>query len=362
MIEQEQLRPRILYMTKPEDVSFLQKIMEDKDFKIIDQYEFLLREYIIVEHPEFAHDPKGQKIELQKILQEHKKNKLDLKYCGVWVLYSWNNKLVHCLDKEQYYKLITARNRNLVTKEEQTKLRNFKVGIIGLSVGQATALTLAISGMCENMKLADPDIIQGTNLNRMHASLEAIGQMKTDYLAKKIYEFNPFVFLKLYPFHITENNIEEFLLDDFKLNAVIDAFDDVKMKVKLRLLAKKLKIPVLMATDLGDGSIIDIERYDLDNNLPIFHGMVHENEVGNMPNNISYEDLARIALKMIGPENIPNRMTDSIRLVGKELAGHPQLALASFLGGALMTYAIKQLALGKKMSKNRSYLSLDNIL
>lgn len=360
-MNREIICPEILDMSSEEDIIKLNKIY--KNTQVIDRYKQMLQEYLITENPELSHDIKGREEAFNNIVNVEDLGESNLLHKGIWVYYPWSNKLIHCLDKNQFYKLRTSRNHDLVTSEEQIKLRDFNVGIIGLSVGQASALTLSISGMCEKMKLADPDIIQASNMNRMHATIEAICQKKTDYLAKKIYELNPFATLKLHPYLITENNIKSFIFDDFKLDLIIDAFDDIKMKIKLRIIAKKHKIPILMATDLGDGAIIDIERYDQNDNLPIFHGMIEENEMdGTSSKNIDYQELARIALKMIGPENIPKRMSDSIKLVGKKLAGHPQLALASFLGGSLIAYVVKKIALGRDIKTNRLYIAFDKLL
>ncbi|MEA3446404.1 MAG: hypothetical protein U9R19_16950, partial [Bacteroidota bacterium] len=82
----------------------------------------------------------------------------------------------------------------------------------------------------------------------------------------------------------------------------------------------------------------------------------------NLPPEMKYEDIAQIAMKMIGPENVPQRMVESLKLVGKELAGHPQLALASFLGGAIMAYTIKRIALDKKLSSERLYIQFEKLL
>ncbi|MFH1781247.1 MAG: ThiF family adenylyltransferase, partial [Patescibacteria group bacterium] len=286
----------------------------------------------------------------------------DLDYFGVWVFYPWNNELVHCLPEDEYYMIRTARNRNLVTSKEQEKLRDFTIGIIGLSVGQASALTLAISGMCNCMKLADPDVIEASNLNRIHGGLNVVGLYKTEYIARRIYELNPFAKLKVYPESITEKNLNTFLMEDYKVNAIIDAFDDVKMKIKLRMVAKEKRIPVLMATDLGDGVIIDIERYDINKDTPIFNGRLHENEIQKLPDKMKYKDIAQIAMRMIGKENIPKLMIESLQLVGKEISGHPQLGLASFLGGSIMSYAIKQICLGKVMKSERLYIQFEKLL
>lgn len=354
----EESKPSLFFVNRRQDIESLELLKKEKIPFIVDAYESLLEELCVIQCPSL----KNEKERIREFIIARAKAAVNLDKDGVWVYYPWNNRLVHCLPEEEYYTIRTARNRNLVTLEEQQKLRDFKVGIIGLSVGQASALTLAISGMCDSMKLIDPDVIEASNMNRIHASLDSIGIHKTTYVARRIYEMNPFAKLELYSKPLIENNLEAFFLKPFKVNAVIDAFDDIKMKIKLRIKARELGVPVVMATDLGDGSIIDIERYDRDRSIPIFNGRINEKEIESLPPEMKYEDIAQIAMKMIGPENVPQRMVESLKLVGTKLAGHPQLALASFLGGAIMAYTIKRVALGKDLSSERLYIQFEKLL
>jgi len=286
----ENYKPKIFFVNHIKYVKSLKDFKKKYKPQVIDNYKSLLKELCLIEYPELK-EQKEKRKEKIKIFIRKRKNKIgDLTKDGVWVYYPWNNKLIHCLNEEEYFKVRTARNHNLITIEEQEKLRAFKVGIVGLSVGQASALTLSISGMCDYMKLIDPDIIEATNLNRIHASLDSIGTYKTELVAQKIYQINPFAKLSLYNKLLSDNNIESFLLKPYKLDAVIDAFDDVVMKIKLRIKAREKGIPVLMATDLGNGAIIDIERYDLDKTIPIFNGRVNEKEIESLPSKIKYKE------------------------------------------------------------------------
>jgi len=360
--QQEESKPKLFFTDRAEDIKSLTALKKEKKPHITDAYESLLEELYVIQHPELKEQKDKREKAVRIYLTERKEKPGDLTQDGAWVYYPWKNTLVHSLFEEEYFTVRTDRNRNLVTREEQEKLRSFKIGIVGLSVGQASALTLATSGMCDYMKLMDPDVIEASNLNRIHASLESVGSYKTTYVAQKIYEMNPFAKLELYPVPLTEENLEAFLLKPYKVDAIIDAFDDIKMKIKLRVKAREFDIPVVMATDLGDGAIIDIERYDVNKATKIFNGRVDEKEIENFPPEMKYEDIAQIAVKMIGQESVPQRMVESLKLVGKELAGHPQLALASFLGGAIMAYTIKRIALGKKLSSERLYIQFEKLL
>ena len=46
------------------------------------------------------------------------------------------------------------------------------------------------------------------------------------------------------------------------------------MKVALREAARLARVPVVMLANLGDNVLVDIERYDLEPDLPIFNGIL----------------------------------------------------------------------------------------
>ena len=64
----------------------------------------------------------------------------------IWIYFPKINKAIYTLEEEYFYKLKTARNRNIIDEVEQNKYRNLKVGIAGLSVGSAIAYMLSRTG------------------------------------------------------------------------------------------------------------------------------------------------------------------------------------------------------------------------
>lgn len=79
---------------------------------------------------------------------------------GVWVYFPWNKTLVHLLDQEEFLFVRTNRNRDKITEQEQQILAKKKIGIIGLSVGQSVALTLAMERSVGELRLADFDCLE----------------------------------------------------------------------------------------------------------------------------------------------------------------------------------------------------------
>ena len=83
----------------------------------------------------------------QDELDFHIKIKLDnipLEEYGVWVYYPWKNCIVHILDEQEFVKVRTIRNAYKITHEEQSRLANKRIGIVGLSVGQSVSIALAM--------------------------------------------------------------------------------------------------------------------------------------------------------------------------------------------------------------------------
>ncbi len=271
-----------------------------------------------------------------------------------WVCFPWNSKTVKIPPEEKYYRQRTDRNRNLITLEEQTKFRNCKIGIAGLSVGSAILETLVLSGGPKRIKLADPDIVEISNLNRMRATLINLGQNKTEVAARRAWEIDPFADIELWTDGLKEESLDEFMTD---LDIFIDEMDNLRLKVLSRLVCRRLKVAVVMVTDLGDKVMLDVERFDHEPERPIFHGSVNLNPEDLIE--VSKDDWHKIASQIMGLENIPQRLIESVS--DKSLKGAPQLGSTATMAGAVATYAIRQIACGYEMSSGRYFIDLEKL-
>jgi tRNA A37 threonylcarbamoyladenosine dehydratase len=65
-------------------------------------------------------------------------------------------------------------------------------------VGSHAALTIAIMGMARHIKLADPDEISASNLNRLNYDFTKIGKNKAQVAAEFIYQVNPYAEIDIY--------------------------------------------------------------------------------------------------------------------------------------------------------------------
>ena len=183
-----------------------------------------------------------------------------------------NNSLVHLLDDREFIDVRTNRNQYKITREERDILASKKIGIIGLSVGQSIAVTLAMERGCGELRLADFDVLELSNLNRIRTGVHNLNVPKVVIAAREIAEIDPFIKVTCFFSGLTESNIDEFFTENGKLDLLVDECDGLDMKIISRFNARKLGIPVLM--DTSDRGMLDVERFDLEPNRPILHGTV----------------------------------------------------------------------------------------
>lgn len=307
-----------------------------------------LEELFLISNPQYRFN-KNYKIDYKKLPKNFS-----------WVYYPWLNYLVHCLDEKNLLKLKTVRNQFLITAEEQQKFYNARIGILGLSVGSHVALTLTMTGGGKNLKLADPDIISVSNLNRIRSPLHVIGINKAIAVARQVYEMNPYAKIEVFDRGLSEKNMEKFLLKP-KIDVLIEEMDNPYLKIRVREVAKKNKIPVIMAADNVDGNIIDIERYDLKSDYPILHGFLKDKSAADLKN-VDPKELPKIIAGIVGAKLSSPRMLESVMAVGKTIYSWPQLGTAANLCGSTLAYLARKIILGEKIKDGRIDFSVDRLL
>lgn len=345
-------KPIIVDVTKG---SLEQFSKERPVWQVIDRYEELIKEIFLIRNPRYKFGGDYQ-TELAAFIADHLGGR-PIAEAGQWFYFERDKKVVHFLPDRMHQEIRTARNKNIITAEEQEKCYDFTVGIAGMSVGSHPALTLAMMGAARRIKIADPDVISGSNLNRIRYDFTKLGENKCDLVEELIYKMNPYAEVHAYPQGVTEENIHEFLDG---LDVLVEEVDHLEMKIQLRLEAKKRGIPVVMATDNGDNVIVDIERYDLDPNLQIFNGVAGDLTLDEFKTFPPME-LPRLATKIAGPKVVANRMLESVLEVGKTLYSWPQMGDAATLAGVAIAYVVKRLALGEPLASGKLEVNLDAI-
>lgn len=279
---------------------------------------------------------------------------------GVWVYYKWSNKLVHILDENEFVTVRTNRNQNKITQQEKEILSAKKIGVIGLSVGQSVALTIAMERICGELRIADFDTLELSNLNRIRAGVQNLGLPKCVVVAREIAEIDPFFKVTCFQEGITEENIDSFINDQGKLDVLIDECDGLFIKVLCRQKAKEYNIPVVM--DTSDRGMVDIERFDLEPDRPILHGLINHLDIDKVKEAKTNQEKLPYVAAIIGLDTISQRLKDSFAELGKSIVTWPQLASSVTLGGAVVCDISRKILLQQTAVSGRYYVNVDEII
>jgi len=155
------------------------------------------------------------------------------------------------------------RNRNKLTRAEQARQRTLRIGIVGVSAGHSIAHVLAMEGLAGEIRLADFDVLELSNLNRIPASVLDLGVNKAVVAARRIAEIDPYLHVTVVPEGIRPDNLSVFLDG---LDLVIEECDSLDVKMLVREAARERAIPVIMET--SDRGVLDVERFDLEPDRP----------------------------------------------------------------------------------------------
>ncbi len=321
---------------------------------VLDVFERALRELFVVRNPQMPRRGRAAEKAWRDFFASHQN-------AAVWVYYPWRNLAVRTLPEELYFELRTARNRNLITEQEQRAFRDTVVGIAGLSVGSSVLSALVMSGGPKTVKVADPDVVEISNLNRIRARVSDVGTNKAVVAAREAWEVDPFAQIEVWDSGITERSLRAFILNNPRLAVFVDEMDNLALKALARIVCRAHRIPVLMATDNGDGALLDVERFDREPGYPLFHGAVDAREAKGVRRS-NLRDWLRVAVKIIGPRHMTERHQGSLLEVGKTLAGAPQLGIGTIIAGAAASFAIRRIANRQPLRSGRYSVNLEEAL
>jgi hypothetical protein len=348
-------KPIFFQLSKESDQSQLKKLRkEGRIFQEFNTIDAQIQEYIKCINPHKLISPK----ESFEIKQKMLSGIPEYNY-GNWVFYPWNGNLVHILPEKEFIEVRTNRNQYKITPEEREELAQKIIGVIGLSVGQSVALTLAMERACGEIRLADFDKIDLSNLNRLRSGVHQIGVNKAILSAREIAEIDPYLKVIVFEDGLTEDNIQSFFKKGGNIHLLIEECDGLDIKILSRQVARSLKIPVIMET--SDRGMLDIERFDLEPNRALLHGLVGDLDADKLKG-LSQEEKIQYLLPMVGIETISSRMKASLMEVQKSISSWPQLASDVVKGGGIATEAARKLLLNQNKISGRFYVDLDDIL
>ena len=273
-----------------------------------------------------------------------------------WVFYPWSGRLVRTVPRELWSELRSDRNRYKLTPREQRHLAQTTVVVAGLSVGASVVQVLALEGTGGLLRLADPDALDGSNCNRLRASMWDLGQPKAVLAARMVWEIDPFRRIEPLPEGVDAANITRFLEG---ADVVVEECDSLATKVLIRREARRRRLPVVMAT--AESGLLDVERFDLEPTRPLFHGLAPEVETADVAA-ASDEDRVRLALQIIGADRLSDRSAASMIEIDRTVSTWPQLAGEVVSGGAHAAVAVRRILLGQRCPSGRYQVDIDRVL
>lgn len=275
--------------------------------------------------------------------------------CGVWVYVPWDAKIAHLLDAEAYFEVITNRNRDKITRAEQQRLRTKRVAVVGLSVGAEAAVTIAQEHLCGAIVLADFDRLDLSNLNRLQAGFDDLGQAKPVLAARRIAKIDPYLDVTVFEHGVTADTLETFLAG---VDLVVEECDDLRMKFDIRRVARARRINVVFAAD--ERGFLSVEPYANEPDLDPFHGRIRAPQPPRdaFPTPLAY--FGALTEWLGGWDAISERSRQSLEQVGSALAGYPQLASEARYAAGQLGNVVRRLLLGEPLAPFMGHLALDD--
>ena len=348
-------RPEILRLSVASDRERWLLLLEEPGIRVFDTLGSQLAELVRSRNPSVRFNP----VDLKAAAVAHLQGADPVEY-GAWVWYAWSRRLVHVLDEAEFAAVRTDRNRNKITREEQAKLAQWKVGVIGLSVGQSVALTIALERGFGELRIADLDTLDLSNLNRIRSGVHHLGLNKCVNVAREIAEIDPFLKVTCFPEGLNADNLDRFFTEGGPLDVLVEECDAVDIKILARQKARELRIPVVM--DTSDRGMLDVERFDLEPDRPLLHGMIAHLDPADAAKARTNEEKMPFLAPMVGLDGLSPRMKASLLELGQTVGTWPQLATNVVLGGALAADAVRRIALGTFSASGRWYVDMDRII
>jgi nitroreductase len=209
------------------------------------------------------------------------------------------------------------------------------------------------------IRLADFDTVDLSNLNRLRCSIADLALNKAELCAREIWRIDPYLKIRVFKDGLQENNIEAFFTEGGKLDLLIEECDALDIKVLTRYKAKELGIPVLMETN--DRCLIDIERFDLEPNRPLLHGLMGDLNP-SLLKGLSQEEKISYLMPMVGLQALSERMKASMIEVQSSINSWPQLASAVTMGAGVAAELSRKILLNESTVSGRFYVDLDLLI
>jgi molybdopterin/thiamine biosynthesis adenylyltransferase len=343
-------RPVLLDAGSPDTAADLATLGADPGVVVVDELPAQLEQLIRVRAPRDELTGSRAREAVERVLDGRAAAAF-----GTWAFYPWSRRLVHLLPAPLHRELRFDRNRYAITPEEQRRLAALRVAVAGLSVGRAVVSTMAHEGIGGELRLADFDVLDLSNLNRVTGGVADIGTSKVVLAAREVAELDPYIRVVAFPRGVEETTVAEFVAD---VDVIVDECDDLEMKVRLREHARAARRPVVMAT--SHRGMLDVERFDRDPQRPLFHGLLGDVSSAQL-GGLTTKQKVPYVIRILDPASLTDRAAASLVEVKETVSTWPQLASDVALGGAMVANVVRRIALGGFTASGRFYADLDDL-
>ncbi len=249
--------------------------------------------------------------------------------------------LARAIGADHFQRLLTTRNRGVLTAEQQARVGATRVAVLGCgSIGGAAVEPLVRLGF-RDLVLADPGSYELSNLNRQNAVVADLGRNKAEVAAERARAINPYVQVTAEPRGVTPETVDA-LLDD--VDVVVDGVDvttrgGLTAKGLLHARAHAARLPLMTGWDMSGTQYVQV--YDYRTGIAVFGGRATPGEMAELP-------MWGLLRRFIPPHRVPR---DMLRIIRAGLTtpdfSFPQLVNAADLFGVLAPTLCLRLAIGQ---------------
>jgi hypothetical protein len=152
---------------------------------------------------------------------------------------------------------------------------------------------------------------------------------------------------------ITHDTVGNISVQD--VDIIVEEVDSLQAKAQLRLWARENSVPLVMAADIHNKSVVDVERYDLgDRKASPFLGRIPTSDVEQMSSRkLSEEENIKYMLKHTGFRDLSAKMIRSFVEIGETTGGIPQLGTTTIEGGANLAFVARSIFAGEYIASGR---------
>lgn len=240
-----------------------------------------------------------------------------------------------------------SRNRIYVRPEEQKLIKNYRILLGGAGIGSIIAECALRFGF-ENITIVDGDVVELSNLNRQNYRMQDIGKPKAEALKERLLAINPDARITAIHTFIDENNVEELVKEmDIAINAL-----DFKSEIPFVFdeWCQKYNVPVLHPFNIGWGGLVFV----------VEPAGIQLTEFSRDPKNFELRLVEHVtnyfkfwAQPKPWIENIVTQYRNE-----KSVLPPPQLSIASWIVGGLVTNIMFWIVTGQKIKRYpKFYLS-----